>query len=294
MRRQGASATAGSFFRRSLLLRAGVIPFAVASALPACQASPRNKTSTKSAAASPETVQETNKVLKSANDEETDPASPNASDHALSPPVEQKPLPRRRYVVAALGDSITDAKSGGGGYLKELARACPKSVFHNFGKGGDMTNQMRRRWHQEIQPQAKALGLTTLLVYGGVNDLYSDLSANRKNPRIEGDLSEIYASAQKMGLEVIAVTVSPWGGFSKYFNSRRGENTLLLNSWIMGQVASGLVDKAVDSYSVLSCGERSALCPDYQSRFQDGLHPGKKGHELLGKKLLAEAFFDCL
>jgi lysophospholipase L1-like esterase len=200
----------------------------------------------------------------------------------------------RRYVVAALGDSITDQRSGGGGYLKELRKACPGSEFLDFGKGGDMTNQMRRRWEQDILPQVGSLGLTTLLVYGGVNDLYSDLTAHRINTRIEEDLTKIYSGAHKAGLKVVAVTVSPWGGFTKYFNPRRGQNTLLLNAWILGQVADGLVDHAVDSHTPLSCGDPTKLCPDYEFPSKDGLHPAKEGHQILAKKLHTEVFSDCL
>lgn len=206
----------------------------------------------------------------------------------------QKPQKRRAYVVAALGDSITDARSGGGGFLKVLRKACPESQFLNFGKGGDMTNQMRRRFEQEIIPRVGVDSINTLLVYGGVNDLYSDLTAGRTNDRIEADLSSIYRTAQDNGLLVIAVTVSPWGGFTKYYNSRRGENTRLLNSWILGQVTHGPVDRAVDSFAPLSCGDPDVLCPAYEANGHDGLHPGVKGHEILGQKLLEEAFPDCL
>jgi lysophospholipase L1-like esterase len=201
---------------------------------------------------------------------------------------------KRRYVVAALGDSITDSRSGGGGYLKVLEERCPLSEFLNFGKGGDMTNQMRRRFETEIAPQIASQKIDTLLVYGGVNDLYSDLTALRKNDVIEEDLTQIYQLARSRGLTVVAVTVSPWGGFSKYWNPRRGQNTQLLNSWILGQVATGLVDKAVDSFTVLSCGDPQVLCADYETPFHDGIHPGKQGHAILGAKLADEAFNDCL
>ena len=200
---------------------------------------------------------------------------------------------KRRYVVAALGDSLTDARSGGG-YLKVLESHCPQSQFVNFGKGADMTNQMRRRYENNIVPQINALGLTTLLVYGGVNDLYSDLTAGRTNARIEEDLSAIYDSAKENGLEVIAITVSPWGGFSRYFNERRGQNTRLLNSWILGQVSRDKVDYAVDSFPQLSCGNPDVLCPEYETRHHDGIHLGPQGHTILGEKIASEAFADCL
>lgn len=222
-----------------------------------------------------------------------------AEDPKPPPPPEPAPAkepepPPRRYVVAVLGDSITDAKVGGGGYLEVLREACPRSQFINFGKGGDMMNQMRRRFEREILPQVKSQNIDTLLVYGGVNDLYSDLTAGRTNDRIEADLLAVYQQAKQAGLTVIAVTVSPWGGFSRYWNPRRGENTRLLNSWILGQVARGPVDKAVDSFAPLSCGNRDVLCPEYETPSHDGLHPGKKGHAILGEKLAKEAFIDCL
>lgn len=211
-----------------------------------------------------------------------------------APDADPPPQPaKRRYVVAALGDSITDSRVGGGGYLHYLESACPESRFVNFGKGGDMTNQMRKRWQRDILPQQESLELNTLLVFGGVNDLYSDLTAGRSNERIEADLSAIYSSAQAAGLEVIAITVSPWGGFTRYFNPRRGKNTRRLNAWLLGLVAEKQLNHAVDSYPLLSCGQPERLCPAYESRYRDGLHLGPQGHQVLGEKLLATVFSDC-
>jgi len=198
---------------------------------------------------------------------------------------------RRTYRVLALGDSITDQRVGGGGYLRELSRACPKSRFEHFGRGGDMTNQMRRRFEQEFP--GLAARYDTLIVYGGVNDLYSDLTAGRTNDRIEEDLSAIYRAAQDRGLYLVAITVSPWGGFSRYFNERRSQSTRLLNAWILGTASSGETDKVVDSYPLLSCGDPEKLCPDYETPSHDGLHPGAQGHALLGQALLEQAFADC-
>lgn len=228
-------------------------------------------------------------------------AAPVQGEHEKTPPPPVPAAPsatpatqKKLYIVAALGDSITDARGGGGGYLAVLRARCPKSQFLNFGKGGDMTNQMRRRMESDVIPQIAIQNINTLLVYGGVNDLYSDLTANRKNDKIEEDLTRIYQLARAKDLTVIAVTVSPWGGFSQYWNPRRGQNTQLLNSWILGQEATGLVDKAVDSFAPLSCGDPNVLCPKYETGSSDGLHLGKQGHAVLGEKLAEEAFGDCL
>lgn len=218
--------------------------------------------------------------------------APSASPPDEPPTEEVQPAPekRRRYRVLALGDSITDQNVGGGGYLRELGRACPLSRFEHFGRGGDMTNQMRRRLEQAL---SRLSAYDTLIVYGGVNDLYSDLTAGRTNDRIEEDLSAIYRAARERGLYVVAVTVSPWGGFTRYFNERRSRNTRLLNAWILGTTQGGLTDVVVDSYPLLSCGVPERLCPDYETPSHDGLHPGPQGHALLARALLERAFADC-
>lgn len=232
--------------------------------------------------------------------DEAAPAAPSPEQINRTPNASPTPDPaplahesKRTFVSAALGDSITDKKSGGGGFLAHAQSACPESTFLNFGKGGDMTNQMLRRLKSDILPRVASDKIDTLIVFGGVNDLYSDLTAGRKNEVIERDLGAIYALGREAGLRVIAITVSPWGGFSKYWNPRRGENTKLLNSWILGLEANNKVDLVIDSFPLLSCGQPDVLCPEYETPHRDGLHPGPEGHAVLGKKLVTIAFPDC-
>lgn len=221
----------------------------------------------------------------------TEPAASPSSAPEPPPPPAPDPTPRRRYVIAALGDSLTDRRSGGGGYLDVVAQACPRSVIDNFGKGGDMVNQMRRRFERDLLPLATQRGYTDLVLYGGVNDLYSDETAHRTNDRIQADLSAIYAQARAAGMRVIAITVSPWGGFTRYFNPSRAESTRRLNAWIADQLTGGAIDQVVDSYTLLSCGDTERLCPDYAQR--DGLHLAAAGQRILGQALLEAAFGDC-
>lgn len=156
-----------------------------------------------------------------------------------------------------------------------------------------MTNQMRRRLTTDLLPEIAPLNLDTLIVFGGVNDLYSDQTAGRTTARIEADLSAIYAAGRAQSLRVVAVTVAPWGGFRAYFTPRRGENTRALNGWILSRKATGEVGAVVDAYALLSCGTPERLCPDYEQPRPDGLHPGPRGHEVLGEALFDEAFADC-
>jgi lysophospholipase L1-like esterase len=199
-------------------------------------------------------------------------------------------------VVAAIGDSLTDPKSHGGKYLDVLRERAPESRFDSYGKGGEMVNQMRRRFARDVLGEPPIPGkpkYTHVIVFGGVNDLYSDLTAGRTVEKITRDLTYMYDRARGHGMKVVAITVSPWGGFGRYYNEKRGRATEVLNAWIMGQRARGKVDAVVDAYELLSCGDPIRLCPTYFAPFRDGIHFGKKGHEKLGRALYEAAFKTC-
>ncbi len=220
-----------------------------------------------------------------------DTAAPSAPS-ALAPPA------LRDCRVAAVGDSLTDPKSHGGGYLQVLQRRHPGMLVDNYGKGGNMVNQMRRRFERDVlaepaSPGAPRPRYTHLIVFGGVNDLISDLTARRTPGTIAADLQAMYAQGRARGMLVVAVTVAPWSGFHRWWNDQRGAATLKLNEWIRARSAAGDVDHVIDAWALLSCGVPTALCRDYVKPFNDGLHFGPAGHERLGEALSAQAFSDC-
>lgn len=208
---------------------------------------------------------------------------------AASPAVPSRAPARHRIVV--LGDSLSDPRVGGGGYLDSLRRSCPSAQIENLAKGGWMVNQMRRRFEAEVLP--RLADVDELIVFGGVNDLYSDESAGRTFAKISDDLTRIYRAAKAQGVRVIALTVTPWGDFSRYYNPRRAAATQKLNDWLRAQPQAGLVDVVVDANPLLSCGDPERLCAEYAKPFQDGLHFGKIGQQKLGAELLRTAFADC-
>ncbi|HLK38940.1 MAG TPA: GDSL-type esterase/lipase family protein [Polyangiaceae bacterium] len=214
---------------------------------------------------------------------------------ALVPVPARSAEARRSYVVAAIGDSLTDARSGGGLYLQELRTRCPESRFDNYGKGGEMVNQMRHRFVRDVfgDGEGSKPKYTNVIVFGGVNDLYSDLTAGRTVAKITADLSAMYAAANARGVHVIALTVAPWGGFRRYYNPSRAATTAELNRWIMSRPAAGEVDAAVDTYPLLSCGDPEVLCDRYTPPFRDGLHFGLEGHKRIAAALAEQAFADC-
>jgi lysophospholipase L1-like esterase len=214
---------------------------------------------------------------------------PSAESLAPSPP---KAAPvRAPSSVLILGDSLADEAVGGGGFVRLLRQRCPTVRFDNRAKGGFMVNQMRKRLETQVLPEGN--DYSHAIVFGGVNDLYSDKSANRTLARIESDLSYIYAALAQRGIDVIAVTVTPWGGFSKWFTPERGQNTLTLNAWILAQPAEGAIAQALDAYPLLSCGVATHLCPALSAPHKDGLHIGKLGHQKLGEALYELAFRGC-
>jgi lysophospholipase L1-like esterase len=195
-------------------------------------------------------------------------------------------------VVAVIGDSLTDARAHGGKYLDVLRRRCPKSRFDNYGKGGEMVNQMRSRIADDVFSPHKP-AYTHVIVFGGVNDLYSDLTAGRTPARIERDLTAMYELSHRHGAKVVALTVAPWGGFTRYFNASRSAATLEVNRWILSRREAHVVDAAVDAYGLLSCGDPAVLCPRFARPAKDGLHFGPEGHEKLGEELFARVFASC-
>jgi len=208
-----------------------------------------------------------------------------------APPPASAPASPHRYRLAAIGDSLTDPRTHGGGYLEYLKSRCPTLEIDNFGKGGAMVNQMRKRFDEQVAVSPKRY--THLVIFGGVNDLYSDLTAFRTPAKIEADLSHMYAWAKAHDTRVIALTVAPWGGFKRYFNPSRAAATRSLNDWIREQPQRGQVDQVVDAYALLSCGDPESLCDRFVKPFRDGIHFGPEGHQLLGQALFRQAFSDC-
>lgn len=143
-----------------------------------------------------------------------------------------------------------------------------------------MVNQMLSQVKHHLGETSESY--SHFIVFGGVNDLYSDKTAKRTLSKIERDLTAIYALGHANHAAVVAVGVAPWGGFRKWFTEERGANMAQLNEWIRQQKAAGIVDVFVDSVTELTCGNARELCPELAKPFHDGLHFGPAGHRKLG------------
>jgi lysophospholipase L1-like esterase len=221
---------------------------------------------------------------------------PAAASAKGRPAPKKSPPATRRYLVAAMGDSLTDPKSHGGKYLEHLRKRCPKSRFDSYGVGGNMLNQMRKRFARDVlgeppDPKNKKPRYTHLIMLGGINDICSDESATRTNDKIQADFSAMFDAARTRDIRIVALTLPPWAGFTRYYNKRRGASTLALNAWLKEEHEQHKVDALLDIYPMLSCGDPEFLCPRYG--WPDQVHWSKEGHLVVGKALYQHVFSDC-
>jgi len=209
-------------------------------------------------------------------------------------------LEKQRYVVAAIGDSLTDTRVGGGRYLAELKKRCPKSRFDAYGVGGQRTDHMRWRLTQNLFGVGLPRRLsrnkphyTHVIIFGGVNDLLAGLLVGpARLRRTERNLSWMYRTAREHGVKVIAMTVPPWGRLRGVVD-RRVQATHRLNTWMFKQEELGKLDAVFDTYPLLSCGDPNVLCRRYRRFVNDDVHWGRRGHKLIGDALYKQVFPDC-
>lgn len=205
---------------------------------------------------------------------------------------------RRRYVVAAMGDSLTDQRVGGGGFLVELGKRCPASRFDAYGVGGQRTNHMRWRFLHDVFGVGDPKGgskpeYTHVIVLGGINDLSSQSMFGVDLADVQRNLGYMYRAARARGVKVIALTLPPWG-YVTGGKDRRPEATRQLNSWILGERGAGRLDHVVDVHPLMSCGDPDALCERYRVFREDAIHWNAAGHGVVADLLFDEVFRDCL
>jgi len=215
-------------------------------------------------------------------------ALPASTGHDETTPTATREAPSaargRAYFVAAIGDSLTDPRVGGGRYLAHLAQACPKSRFDSYGVGGQQTIDMRARFVAEIFAPGKPR-YTHVVVLGGVNDLFGGAVDRTRLERIEAQLAAMYVAAHEHGAKAIAMTVPPWGHAG---TAHELKVTAALNAWILASPA----DHAID-LSFLECGAARSLCVDVRKTYDDMVHWNDRGHARVAAALHRAVFADC-
>ncbi len=140
---------------------------------------------------------------------------------------------KRRYSVAAIGDSLSDPKAHGGGYLTYLAAHCKESRFDTYGKGGNMVSQMKQRFARDVLGEGGEARpeYTHMLVLGGIADIGSNQTAARSLDKIQNDLLAMYRMAHERGMTVVAFTIPPWGAWHTY-DDEMHRMMLAMNTWL--------------------------------------------------------------
>jgi lysophospholipase L1-like esterase len=209
------------------------------------------------------------------------PAPASAADHT-----------GRRYLVAAVGDSLTDPRSGGGRYLRALQQRCPESRFDAHGVGGQRTDHMRWRFAHDVLGHGRARPAprySHVIIFGGINDLLGSSIHHAPITRSQRNLSYMYRLARKHSVSVVAVTIPPWGRLAGV-DDARARATDALNDWMF---TSAEVDVVADIRPALSCGDSRSLCPRLRRYPNDLVHWNAEGHRLVADVLLQTAFADC-
>ena len=228
--------------------------------------------------------------LPSQADEVQATSSPLAAP-PLAPSGSAEPEPeavKRRYSVAAIGDSLSDPKAHGGGYLTYLAEHCKESRFDTYGKGGNMVSQMKGRFARDVLGEGGEARPTYshVIVLGGIADVGSNETANRTVEKIQRDLLAMARLAHERGMTVVVLTIPPWGAYYTY-DDERHRMMLAMNTWL--RTVPEPVSHVVDVFPKLVCEERE-LCTKFAA---DKIHWNKAAHELVGELLLKQVFADC-
>jgi lysophospholipase L1-like esterase len=164
---------------------------------------------------------------------------------------------------------------------------------------GSLVANMRARFAYDVLGEGRGASdpaprYTHVIILGGVNDIGSDKVAHRPIERIEEDLGAMYTMARARGIEVIAMTLTPWSTFPELYSETRGKKTRELNDWILSQPSTGLVTHVIDAHALLSCGDPEQLCPRWENRWvRDGLHFNGEAHAVLGQALYEKVFSRC-
>lgn len=194
-------------------------------------------------------------------------------------------------VVAALGNSITDGRGTTTNlqnrWTDRMAEALDGKVgVLNLGIGGNavlrggLSEPALKRFDRDILAQR---GVTTLIIYEGVNDIGT---AHEKNPKgnslvIADELIEAYKTmtekAHAAGMKVYIATICPFKGNS-YFTYFHEACRQTVNEWIRTQkVAEGVIDFDAE---VRDAADPAKLKKELSD---DWLHLNPAGYEVMGK-----------
>jgi lysophospholipase L1-like esterase len=188
----------------------------------------------------------------------------------------KRPIPARKLLVAALGDSITEGSPGydsrrGGDETSQweywAARADPKLEFRNRGIEGQRTDEIAARL-DECTKDADVL-----VVQGGINDIAQGLEIEPA----AANLRAMVRRGKELGLRVLLANVLPWNnGWPEAEPKIRALNELIAG------IARDEDVPLLAFHDTLEDPERPGRMREEWT--SDGDHPSVEGYRLLGER----------
>ncbi|MDP3989585.1 MAG: GDSL-type esterase/lipase family protein [archaeon] len=212
-------------------------------------------------------------------------------------------------IVSIMGDSLSVRATSKGGYATYLQDLCSDLEIDTYGIGGQNTRQMVNRFKKDIVD--KTLGsyrmYDDVIIFAGINDIamidndyvktgkvWSEERVDEHTLGIIERLDSMYKEARDSGMRVIAVTITPWGGYkgkvTRYGQSHWSENSQkaidAINLWLRSKPEN--VDVVIDAYDVLEDSNRpDALKKEFTG---DRLHLSSKGNKVLANGIYNAAY----
>ncbi|PIN73734.1 hypothetical protein COV20_05950 [Candidatus Woesearchaeota archaeon CG10_big_fil_rev_8_21_14_0_10_45_16] len=210
--------------------------------------------------------------------------------------------------VAIVGDSISAGKPYAP-YWKPLQEMCPGMTASNHAVGGQDTRYLLRHFNDVVRGD-----YDTVIILAGINDVaitdlkdcpngkdkictgerWSERQVKKHAEGIIDRLDEMYSRAEEAGMEVVAVTILPWGGYvgakTKYGQAHYSEHSQqvvdIVNTWIFTR--QGITP--VSAYQVMENPHNKGHLRPKDT--VDKLHPTKEGAQRLAEVIYNTAFKD--
>jgi lysophospholipase L1-like esterase len=166
--------------------------------------------------------------------------------------------------------TLGDSETASGYYQSKLSLLLPSTwKIVNNGIAGNNTTQMLARLSSDILNIGDA---EYVIVMGGINDVYQDVSA----ATIESNLQTIYTAIHATGAKVVALTLTP----SQYCSAPRQAVVDAVKTWILNTATN--VDYRINAYTLLEDpSAANNLLATYDSG--DHIHFNQAGGNALGQ-----------